>query len=110
MMSAAALLRHITRRQRGVLAPKEILQVFHDYFLVLGVRRIQAELVQHHFAVLGPHPPSFLGDVVVDLLPQFGVEWRLIEPWHLFLELHAKHNMARGHWITRHTSSSQDRF
>src|SRR5205807_4571347 len=68
-----------------------------------GVRRIQAELVQHHLAVLGPHPPGFLRHVVIDLLTQLGVEWRLIEPGHLFLKLHAKNSVACGHWVTRHT-------
>ena len=53
------------------------------------------------FIVLDPQLPRLLGDVLVDALAErMTVERRLVQPFHLPLELHAEYfSGAAIHWI-----------
>src|SRR5271169_2164126 len=83
--------RHVSRRQGRALAEEELLQVLHQDFLILRAGGIQPVLVEHHLAVLAPHLPGFLRDVLVDAAAELGVERRFVEARHLALELHAEY-------------------
>ena len=62
---------------RGAFAEEELLHLLHDDFLILLAGGVQAIFVEQHFAVLHPLAPRLLRDMVIDLFPQFAVEWRL---------------------------------
>src|SRR5438477_7374867 len=95
--------RHVSRRQRRTFSKEELLQMLHDHFLILRIGRIQAVLVQHHLAVLAPHPPRFFRYLVVNTLPQFGIKRRLIQARHLTLKLYAVHHpLSRTRRHCRH--------
>src|SRR5271167_2369228 len=82
--------RHVSRGQGRALAEEKLLQVLDQDLLVLRAGGIQPVLVEHHLAVLAPHLPGFLRNVLVDAAAELGVEGRLVEARHLALELHAE--------------------
>ena len=94
--SALRLRRDEIGRQLRALAEEILVHLFEQEFLRLGGAEIEAVLVHEHFHVLDPHLPRFLGDAVVDLLPQrMAFERDFVQSFHLLLELHAK-NFARA--------------
>src|SRR4029077_4512818 len=72
------------------LAEEELLHVTDYDFLVFAARGVQAILVEHHLAELGPLVPGFLRHVVIDFLAEFGIKGRLVEAGQLLLQLYAK--------------------
>src|ERR1700719_1165151 len=76
--------RHVLFWLGRAFAEKEHFQLLHDYFLIFAAGGIQAIFVEQHLAVLHPHPPGFLRDVVVNLLAEFVVEWGLFQAGHIF--------------------------
>jgi len=72
------------------------LQLLDDRGLVFLPRRIQAVFVEQHLAVLHPHLSRHPGRHLIDFLPQFGIERRLIQARKFFLQLDAEHFM-RSH-------------
>src|SRR5271167_5178978 len=83
----------VSRRKGSTLAEKEIFQVLDQDLLVLPVGGIQPVFVQDHLAVLAPHLPGFFRDVFINPPTQFRIERRLVQSWHIPLELHAKNLM-----------------
>src|ERR1022692_3738049 len=84
------------RRQGGPFAEEIIVHLLQQEFLRLLGAEVEPILVHEHLHVLDPHLPGFLGDVLENLLPErMALEGRLIEPFHLLLELHAK-DLARS--------------
>src|SRR5271165_2275066 len=88
--------RHILLRRGRPFAEEILLHLFHDRLLVLTASRIQAILVQQHFAELRPTPPGFLGDVFINLLPEFRVKRRFIQTRKFLAQLDAE-NCALSH-------------
>src|SRR5207244_10915875 len=74
--SASVGWRHVLRRGRGALAEEVLFHLFHDHFLILLARRIQAIFVQNHLAVLRPLAPGLLMTLIVDFLAELRIEWR----------------------------------
>src|SRR6059036_2855154 len=72
--SASVGWRHVLRRGRGALAEEELFHLFHDHFLILLARRIQAIFVQKHLAVLRPLAPGLLRNLIVDFLAELRIE------------------------------------
>ena len=78
-------------RQLRALAEEVLVHLFEQEFLGLRGTEVEAVLVHEHLHVLHPHLPRFLGDVVVDLLPQgMAFERDFVQSFHLLLELHAE--------------------
>jgi hypothetical protein len=86
----------------GALAEEILLHLFDDGLLVLAASRIEAILVQQHFAEFGPARPGFSGDVVVDLLSEFRVKGWLIQARKFFVQLDTE-NLALRHSSPRHS-------
>src|SRR5579863_1920464 len=95
--------RHVLFRQNRSLPKEELLQLLDDHFLILAPRRIQAVFVHQHLAMVCPHLPGLLRNIVVNLAPQVVIERRLIQPGQFLLQLHAKnsvrHNLPWGNQI-----------
>ena len=83
-------------RQLRALAEEILVHLFEEEFLGLRGAEVEPVLVHEHLHVLHPHLPGFLGDAVVDLLPQrMAFERDFVQALHFLLELHAK-DLARA--------------
>ena len=58
------------------------------YATIYGSRLV---FVQDHLAVFHPERPGIAGDLLVNALAQFVVEWGLVQSRQLTLKLHAEH-------------------
>ena len=68
------------------------------YATIYGSRLV---FVQDHLAVFHPERPGIAGDLLVNALAQFVVEWGLVQSRQLTLKLHAEHrcdSLARRAW------------
>ena len=68
------------------------------YATIYGSRLV---FVQDHLAVFHPERPGIAGDLLVNALAQFVVEWGLVQSRQLTLKLHAEHrydSLARKAW------------
>jgi len=98
--------RHVFFRQGSAFPEKILLQLTNNYFLVFTPRRIQAILVEQHFAMLAPHSPGFLGHVLVNLLPQLIIEWWFLQARQFSLQFHAK-NISRHNFLLNSTCKTK---
>lgn len=84
---------------QGRAFAKEILfHLFHDHFLIFAAGRIQTVFIQKHFAELGPPGPGFAGDLIVDFIAEFSIEWRLVQSGKFLVELGAEY-FVLGHEV-----------
>src|SRR5262249_24178753 len=87
--------RDVLGGRRGTLAKEILFHLLNDNLLIFSACRVQAVLVQQHFAELNPGVPGFLGHIFVNFLAQIVVERRLFEPGKILLQLYAKHLAIR---------------
>jgi len=88
--------RHVLLGWGCTFAEEILFHLLHDSFLILPASRIQAIFVQQHFAEFRPTPPSFLGDIVENLLSKFRVKGWLIQAWKFPLQFDTE-NFALSH-------------
>src|ERR1017187_2637406 len=80
------------RRQGRTVAKEETVHLLDEELLGFPGAEVQAVLVHEHLHAVHPHLPGFLGNVVVDLLPErMAVERHFVEALHFALELHTEH-------------------
>src|SRR6266446_2873075 len=87
--------RHVIFWRGCAFAEEELLQLLGNYFLIFAARRIQAILIEKHLAVLHPHCPGLLRDVVIHFAAELVVKRRLAQTRQLFLQLHAEYSVSR---------------
>ena len=51
------------------------------------------EWLEQHFAMLGPHSPGVLGNIVVNFLAEIVIEGRFVESGQFFLQFHAENGV-----------------
>src|SRR6266851_1508400 len=91
---------YVLFRRGCALAEKVLFHLLDDRGLVLTAGGVKPVLVQQHLAEFRPSLPGLEGDVVVDLLAQFRIERRLIQPRKLFFQLDAEDHVL-SHEIPR---------
>src|SRR5712675_2272937 len=80
----------------GAFTEEELFHLlFHD-FLRIGIERIEAIFVHHHFGMLYPELPGFLRNAFVDTLAEFALPWRTVETGQIAAEFHAVHHAGAG--------------
>jgi hypothetical protein len=85
--------RHVLAGKRRSGAEEELLHLLHQELLRLRRPRLQAIFVQQHLLPLHPLAPRCLGDVLVNLLAELGIEGGLVQSLHLFLVAYAKNHV-----------------
>jgi hypothetical protein len=63
-------------------AEEELVHLLDEELLGFFGPGLEAVLVEEHLLALDPFAPGFLGDVLVDLLAEVGVEGRFVEAFH----------------------------
>jgi|SRR5450755_3108877 hypothetical protein len=91
--------------QGRAFAKKILFHLLHDYFLVFTTGGIQAVFIQKHFAEFGPASPSLAGDLIVDFVPQVGIEGRLVQTWQFFVELGAENFVLWHEFLEKSTEN-----
>src|ERR1039458_5669024 len=84
--------RDVIRREGRAFAKEVLVHLLDEELLGFLVAEVEAVLVHDHLQAVYPHLPGFLGNVVVDLLPQrMAVEGHFIEAFHFLLKLHTEY-------------------
>src|SRR5271167_1678068 len=86
--------RHVLLGLLGAFAEEVGFHLLHDELLVVLLPGLQAIFVKQHLHVLLPLLPRQLGHVVVDALPKFAIERRLVETFHFAAHLNALHRVC----------------
>src|ERR1039457_1787989 len=86
--------RDVLGGKRRTFAEEELLHLFDEEILCLRSPGLEAVFIEEHLLPLYPFGPSRLGNALVNLLTEFGVERRLVEAFHLFLVFYAKYHMC----------------
>src|SRR5258708_2411277 len=95
--SALRLSGHKIGGQRRAFPEEILVHLLDEEFLRLRRAQVEPVLIHEHLHVLHPEFPGFLRDVVVYFLPQrMAFERDFVQPFHLFLELHAEHFARAG--------------
>src|SRR5688572_6360407 len=107
-MSPFLLRIHELLRLGRAAAEEELLHLLDQEFARLRVDRRQAILVEQHRLVLQPALPGFLGNVLVDTLPELAGVRRIVEAFGFDAEHHAFHRSCHDlHFSLRHTMRSR---
>src|SRR5271157_85166 len=88
--------RHVLLWLLSAFAEEIGIHLLHDELLVLFLPGLQAVFVEQHLHVFLPLLPCQLGDVVVDALPEFAIERRLVEAFHFAAHLDALHHVCHS--------------
>src|SRR5712671_2350189 len=80
----------------GAFAEEELLHLFFHDFLRVGIERVEAIFVHHHFGMLDPELPGFLRNAFVDTLAEFALPRRAVEAGQIAAELDAVHHAGAG--------------
>jgi len=57
---------YVAFRELGAFAEEELLHLFFHNFLGIGIERVEAIFVHHHFGMLDPQLPGILGNALED--------------------------------------------